>query len=88
MKMPAGCWDCRLRFDGYCVADSTVRYMGSSSETPKERPQDCPISEPEPVVNMTSVAIFDQEEIHENCTVQVWKNSVTGECSVGWWENL
>lgn len=34
-----------------------------------------------------SVGIYDEEEIHENCTVQIWKNSVTGECSVGWWEN-
>lgn len=31
--------------------------------------------------------IYDQEEIHENCTVQILKNSITGACSVGWWEN-
>lgn len=31
--------------------------------------------------------IFDEEEIHENCTVQILKNSQTGEISVGWWEN-
>ena len=31
--------------------------------------------------------LFDEEEIHENCTVQVWKNSKTGEVSIGWWEN-
>ena len=31
--------------------------------------------------------IFDQEEIHHNCTVQILKNSITGEISVGWWEN-
>ena len=31
--------------------------------------------------------IFDQEEIHPNCTVQILKNSVTGEVSVGWWPN-
>lgn len=31
--------------------------------------------------------IFDQEEIHTNCTVQILRNSVTGEVSVGWWEN-
>lgn len=30
--------------------------------------------------------IYDKEEIHHNCTVQVWTNSVTGETSVGWWE--
>lgn len=33
------------------------------------------------------INIFDIEEIHENCTVQVLTNSVTGEVSVGWWEN-
>ena len=31
--------------------------------------------------------IFDIEEIHPNCTVQILRNSVTGEISVGWWEN-
>ena len=31
--------------------------------------------------------IFDIEEIYPNCTVQVLKNSVTGEISVGWWKN-
>ena len=32
------------------------------------------------------VNIYDREEIHENCTVQVLTNSVTGAVSVGWWE--
>ena len=31
--------------------------------------------------------VFDKEEIFENCTVQVLTNSVTGETSIGWWEN-
>lgn len=34
-----------------------------------------------------NISIYDIEEIHENCTVQVLKNSVTGDVSVGWWEN-
>ena len=34
-----------------------------------------------------TTAVFDVEEIHDNCTVQILKNSVTGETSVGWWEN-
>ena len=34
------------------------------------------------------VNIFDIEEIHHNCTVQVLTNSVTGAVSVGWWEEL
>jgi len=29
--------------------------------------------------------IFDEEEIIENCTVQVLRNSVTGEMSIGFW---
>lgn len=29
--------------------------------------------------------IFNVEEIHENCTVQIWRNTVTGEQSFGWW---
>lgn len=31
--------------------------------------------------------IFDEEEIHTNCTVQILRNSITGEVSIGWWEN-
>jgi hypothetical protein len=31
--------------------------------------------------------IYDQEETYPNCTVQVLTNTVTGEVSVGWWEN-
>ena len=33
------------------------------------------------------IGIFDEEEIHTNCTVQILRNSVTGEISIGWWEN-
>ena len=35
------------------------------------------------VVNLEE---YDEVEIHENCTVQILKNSRTGEVSVGWWE--
>ena len=30
---------------------------------------------------------YDVVERHENCTVEVLKDSVTGETSVGWWIN-
>lgn len=30
--------------------------------------------------------IYDSEEIHHNCTVQILTNSVTGEQSIGWWK--
>ena len=29
--------------------------------------------------------VFDREEVHHNCTVQILRNSVTGEQSIGWW---
>lgn len=47
----------------------------------------CYLRNAETVVDMVESNIFDEEEIHENCTVQILKNSVTGQCSVGWWEN-
>lgn len=32
-------------------------------------------------------SIYDEQEIHTNCTVEILRNSVTGETSIGWWEN-
>ena len=31
--------------------------------------------------------VFDECEIHENVTVEIWRNSKTGEISIGWYEN-
>ena len=31
--------------------------------------------------------IYNEEIIHPNCTVQIWRNSQTGEESIGWWPN-
>lgn len=33
------------------------------------------------------INLYDVEEIYPNCTVQVLRNTVTGEISVGWWIN-
>lgn len=30
---------------------------------------------------------FDLVETHHNCTVEVWKNTRTGEISVGWYKS-
>ena len=32
--------------------------------------------------------LFDIEEVHENCTVQVLRNSITGAVSVGWFPHI
>lgn len=37
--------------------------------------------------NDVHTILFDEEEIHPNCTVQILRNSVTGDVSVGWWDN-
>lgn len=34
-----------------------------------------------------AIGFYDQEEIYENCTVQILTNSKTGETSIGWWKN-
>ena len=40
-------------------------------------------SDPKPEIY---IPIYDQEDIHHGCTVQVLTSSVTGESSVGWWK--
>lgn len=37
--------------------------------------------------DLHEINVFDGEEIHENCTVQILTNSMTGKISIGWWEN-
>lgn len=29
--------------------------------------------------------MYDKEELHHNCTVQILHNSLTGDSSIGWW---
>lgn len=38
-------------------------------------------------VSPVETNIFDEEETIPNCTVQVLRNTETGEESVGWWRN-
>ena len=33
------------------------------------------------------ISFYDEEEIVENCTVQILSNSKTGDISIGWWRN-
>jgi hypothetical protein len=49
----------------------------------REKCKQCPaLAEQQQV----EAGIFDTEEIHHGCTVQIWSNSRTGETSVGWWK--
>lgn len=33
------------------------------------------------------VNLYEEVELHTNCTVQILRNALTGELSIGWWEN-
>ncbi len=37
-------------------------------------------------VATVDVPIYDKEETYTNCSVQVLTNSVTGDVSIGWWQ--
>lgn len=39
------------------------------------------------IIEKVETNIFDECEVHTNCTVEIFRNSVTGEVSVGWWDN-
>lgn len=42
----------------------------------------------EPTESIISlISFYDQEETYSNCTVQILKNSKTGDLSIGWWKN-
>lgn len=88
-----GCIHCDQEYDGSCMLMKKMYY-----DTYAEQFANCPIiaiANAYEVVEVdndgntqnVSVRIFDVEELHENCTVQVLENSITGDVSIGWWEN-
>ncbi len=40
-------------------------------------------------INKTAVQcnLFDERVVYPNCTVEIFRNSLTGDESVGWWRN-
>lgn len=38
-------------------------------------------------IKVVDSCLYEEVEFHENCTVQILKNVITGELSVGWWKN-
>ncbi len=36
---------------------------------------------------LLEVNLYEEVELHTNCTVQILRNVLTGELSIGWWEN-
>lgn len=87
VDMPVSCEECPFRRQAYHETFSELVACPFTGDKASEtaRADSCPLSEPASDVKVDSIAIFDHEEIHENCTVQILSNSVTGEVSVGWW---
>jgi len=87
MNVPKNCEECSkdLAVAVKCVYTQRL-VLPSEHDIRLGRHPDCPLTpftqqEPKITTNM-----YDQEEIHHNCTVQVLRNSVTGDVHVGWWE--
>ena len=90
MEMPKRCVDCPLysvesagngMWYGFCRWKCEQLYNDDEAIG-----SDCPFKEYSPSEKKISTNLYDQEEIHHNCTVQILRNSVTGDVSVGWWK--
>lgn len=61
--------------------------VGDSVEMRDIRMECVPVSDDGIIAVDTVIEYYDTEERYENCTVQILRNSHTGEESIGWWEN-
>lgn len=68
----------------YSMIDSPCRGCLQNGELTRWEP-DVPKAAPE--MQMVESNIFNIEEIHTDCTVQILRNSVTGEQSFAWYPN-
>lgn len=84
MEMPKNCAECEVNEAAKCGTD--YKYLLKHEQYYDSIRPDCPLkpfTQPEPQITTN---IYDQEKIHHNCIVQVLRNSVTGDVSVGWWK--
>ena len=94
MQMPSSCGECPLLYDGafngepYPCVCHAAGFLIKPSETDL-RDGMCPLVYVPDDSRITKVeaALYNIEEIHPNATVQIWRNSVTGDESIGWWDN-
>lgn len=93
MEMPKRCGECfncdRNFNDGEKTIENwmcllRMRFVGDYVDNGK--PSWCPLKPFTPPEPQITTNIYDQEEIHHGCTVQILRNSLTGEVSVGWWK--
>ena len=82
LDMPQNCSACPVFHDMICKITGI-----SNDECHLGRPPNCPLSVLPDYTALVEPGIYDEEELHNDCTVQVLRNSITGHTSVGWWEN-
>lgn len=66
-------------------ADAGYLYCKNNFDTCKDATSKEDVTKPE--ITVKEMNIFDQREIHHDCTVEVLSNSITGQVSIGWWPN-
>lgn len=87
MEMPKRCEECELSSsDSSGFFGCTVKGAIILRKRTFDKPSWCPLKPLTPPEPQITTNIYDTEEIHHGCTVQVLRNSVTGDVSVGWWE--
>ena len=84
MVNPVRCSECDFCTYGYCgLLD---RYVTDSAY----KDDACPLvpvpdhGRPNGADQMAANNVYDQREVHENVTVEIWSNSETGETRIGW----
>ena len=82
MEMPESCSVCPVFQGNVCKITGCVSDGDNS-----RRQSSCPISTMPDYTALVEPGIYDEEELHDDCTVQVLRNSITGQTSIGWWEN-
>ena len=90
MEMPDCCSNCCLLYDKIsCIITGTPIYTSESLviNADSERLPNCPLGTAPDSVLLVDTGVYDVEEIYEDCTVQILRNSITGRTSIGWWEN-
>ncbi len=91
-----GIWNCAKKCFQFGICEDTpmlaqarlYQKIGDDARKYRFEPRMLP-SQPKNRNSIISVEtnMYDQEEIYENCTVQVLTNTATGAVSVGWWRN-
>lgn len=87
MEMPKRCKECWFMDRKWCSAKHGKLLDGDYRYGIKDKPSWCPLKPFTPPDPQITTSIDDQEEIYHNGTVQLLRNSMTGDASrLRWWK--